>query len=124
MQPMLFDPEKDYVQPVENSFLVFLKAQKKSDNEIQEIIEYIKKTLTKINKDSPEYLSFKFALETNQNLHNKSKREVKKQYCMTRYRELEESNLKRSEKVKIIAKELGVKKNCIQVYLREIFKGF
>lgn len=43
---------------------------------------------------------------------------------MTRYRELENSKLKRSEKVKIIAKELGVKKNCIQVYLREIFKGF
>lgn len=77
----------------------------------------------KLNEDSPEYLAFKFVLETNQKLHNKTTREIRKQYCMTRYRELENSKLKRSEKVKIIAKELGVKKNCIQVYLREIFKG-
>lgn len=34
MQPILFNPEKDYVQPVENTFLVFFKAQKKTDKEI------------------------------------------------------------------------------------------
>lgn len=124
MQSSLFNPEKDYVQPVENSFLVFLKAQKLFDEEIQKIIEYINQRLNKLDSDSPEYLAFKFALETNQKIHNKTTREIRKQYCMTRYRELENSKLKRSEKVKIIAKELGVKKDCIQVYLREIFKEF
>lgn len=124
MQPMLFNPEKDYVQPVENSFLVFLKAQKKTDKEIQEILECIEKKVHNLKTDSPEYLALKFSMETNKIIQNKSKRELKKQYCMTRYRELEESNLKRSEKVKLIAKELGVKKDCIQVYLREIFKEF
>lgn len=124
MQPKLFNPEKDYVQPVENSFFVFLKAQKKTDAEIQEIMTYIKNKLSKLDPASPEYLSFKFALETNKKIFNKSTRELKKQYCMIRYREMENTELKRSEKVKIIAEELGVKKDCIQVYLREIFNEF
>lgn len=124
MQPMLFNPEKDYVQPVENSFFVFLKAQKKTDAEIQEIMTYIKNKLSKLDPASPEYLSFKFALETNKKIFNKSTRELKKQYCMIRYREMENTEFKRSEKVKKIAEELGVKKDCIQVYLREIFNEF
>lgn len=121
MQLSLFNPEKDYVQPVKNSFLVFLKAQNKTNKEIQEILAFIENELLKLNKDSPEYLAYKFALETNQELRKKTTRELKKQYCMTRYREMENLNLKRSEKVKKIAEELGVNKDCIQVYLRELF---
>ena len=108
------------IQPLQNNFLSYLKAQGLSKKEISETLKSLKMRL-KIREEASEYYAIMFAIGTITAVTRYSNREERKLECYYHYKNLEDSNLKRSEKVKLIAKRMGVKKDCIQVYLREIF---
>ncbi len=107
------------VQPLKNNFISYLKAQGLSDPAITKIIHKLQ-TDEKSKYDDVAYYTVAFALETIRTVTRYSNREERKRECYYLYKQLENSGMKRSEKVRAIADKLGVKKDCIQVYLREL----
>ena len=107
------------IQPLKNNFSSYLKAQGLSDSTITKIIHRLE-TDEKSKYDDVTYYTVAFALETIQTVTRYTNREERKRECYYLYKKLENTKMKRSEKVRAIADKLGVKKDCIQVYLREM----
>jgi len=120
MQPMLFNPEKDFVQPVNHNFISFLKASELSDNEIGCFLDGLKSLLSRVEENSAEYFAIKFALESTEGVRTPSKRECRKQQCYYIYKSLDKTKMKRSEKIKVVAHKLEVNTDCIHTYMREL----
>ena len=106
--------------PLHNNFLSYLKTKDLSNSEIEKIIHSLKYQAGEINNEAILY-AITFALETTQHIIGDVKREERKRECYYHYKNLEDSKMKRAEKVKYIAKKMHVNPDCIQVYLRELF---
>ncbi len=110
------------IQPLKHNFASYLKAQNLSESEIEEII-YKLESDERIKSDRAIYYAVTFALETINPITRSSTREDRKRECYYHYQQLRKTKMKRSEIVWTIANKMGVKKDCIQVYLREIFSS-
>ncbi len=107
------------IQPLKNNFISYLKTQGLSDLLITKIIHRLE-TDEKNKYDEVTYYTVSFAIETIRTVTRYSNREERKRECYYLYKQLEKTKMKRSVKVKAIADKMGVKKDCIQVYLREM----
>lgn len=108
--------------PLHNNFISYLKTKELSDGAIQKIIHELKYVAEDIGNEPIAY-AVAYALETTEALSGDVDREERKRECYYIYKSLENTKMKRSEKVKTIAAKMGVKKDCIQVYLREILSS-
>ena len=121
MQPILSGLEPYMIKPLHNNFRAYLKSENLSKQEINEILGELNYKLNNTKFKDAEYYAFMFAINTMTPVKRYSKREERKSECYYRYKTLEKTKMKRSEIVQAIADSMGVKKDCIQVYLREIF---
>lgn len=111
------------LQPLQNNFLAYLKAEDLSKQEIKEILYDLKNIFIETNDNTSLFYVIKFALDTINPVTRFSSREERKQECYYHYKKLESTGMKRSEKVRTIADKMKVNTDCIQVYLREIFSS-
>ena len=109
-------------QPLKHNFASYLKAQDLSKSEIEKII-YKLESDESIKSDRTIYYAVTFALETIKSVNKPSNRDVRKLECYYLYQQLTKTKMKRSEIVWTIANKMGVNKDCIQVYLRELFSS-
>jgi hypothetical protein len=109
-------------QPLKHNFEAYLKAQNLSKSEIAKIIHKLE-TDENNKYDEVTYYTVAFALETIKSANKPSNRDIRKLECYYLYQQLAKTKMKRSEIVWTIANKMGVNKDCIQVYLREIFSS-
>ena len=103
------------------SFTEFLTKKGLSEENIEDILIFFKKLPPDSNSNlklAAEYLLY----QTGGIPQRISKRSQRKIEVLRKFNELSTrcSRMKKSEKVKTIAHELGVKPDCIYVYLREM----
>ena len=111
------------VLPFQNNFMDYLRANNKSDFEIETILEKLELFLRKTDETSAQYQAVLYALDSCKPVHKYSKREERKLQCLNLYNQLQKTKMKRSEIVKTIAHKMQLNTDCIQVYLREIFSN-
>ena len=121
MQAMITNFEDLKSPPFQNNFISYLKAQGVSEAEIEKIIISLDSFLETMKNTPPVFYAISYAKDTIHFINRYSKREERKELCYYLYKRMEKTKMKRSEKVKAIANELEVKKDCVQVYLRELF---
>lgn len=103
------------------TFKEFLRHKNKTETEIYSIIESLRKKMPELSDDvklAAEYATTYSAFTSIPLEH----REGRKQECAKLYNQISARcpNMKKSEKIKIIADKLRVKGDCIRVYLREL----
>ncbi|MDY6397404.1 MAG: hypothetical protein SPL22_06695 [Treponema sp.] len=103
------------------TFKEFLRHKNRTGPEISSVIESLRKEMPELSDDvklAVEYAITYSAFTTISLDH----REGRKQECAKLYNQISTKcpNMKKSEKIKIIADKLRVKGDCIRVYLREL----
>lgn len=121
MQQNLFTPDQDFVQPHRNNFETYMKVYGIEGKKFEFFLKNMDSLLEKYTRNDPEYYAIQYAFDSLKEIEKPSSREERKEKCRVYYlRFLEKTNMKKSEIVKKIAKEMNVNKDCIYAYLREL----